>query len=106
MNNKCVVISGINKDVTPEEFQTYVNDIAGREINCLHIVPLNKADSWWRTIALELSEEDYLLLNNPEIWAAGIRIRDFRGWKFWRGNNRRRFDTPSSRIRESWGSSS
>ena len=47
--------------------------------------------------------EDYQVLNNPDIWEAGLKIRDFKGWKFWRGNRRRNFEPPENRVRESWG---
>ena len=92
LSNKCVVISGIDKSTTVQDLQSYVNEIAERDITFLHVEPLNYPTSWWRTLAIELSDDDYQVLNNPEIWEAGLKIRDFKGWKFWRQNRRRNFN--------------
>ena len=111
INNKCMVIAGINKDVSRSEFLSYVNDIAEKEITFKRIENLNRTDSWWRTIAVELSDEDYNILNKPEIWENGISLREYRGWRFWHGPKRRSThnsnnpNTARNAVRESWSTS-
>ena len=90
------------------DFQSYVNDITGRDIKFLHLENLNRDDSWWHTVAIELSDEDYNVINDSDNWENGIRLRQFTGFQFWRRNPRIRY-TPSSdggrsAVRESWNS--
>ena len=44
---------------------------------------LAKDYSKWRTIAIEISDEDYQILSNPEIWDSNLMIKDFKGRRYW-----------------------
>ena len=44
---------------------------------------LAKDFSNWRTVAMELSIEDYEILSNPDIWDSNLRIKDFVGRRYW-----------------------
>ena len=85
LNNKCLVVSRIDRDTTIPQLQAYVNERSGKNIKFLY-EPKNLAYEYarWRTIAIELSDEDYDLLSKPEFWEANIRIRDFVGRRWWR----------------------
>ena len=43
-----------------------------------------KEYSKWRTIAIELGDNDYELLSKPEFWDSNILLRDFKGRRWWR----------------------
>ena len=68
------------------------------------MVPINKEDSKWKTIAIELDDEDFRLLNNNKIWEKGIKIRQFRGWRWWRGDKTQPISSNISRssVCDSW----
>ena len=102
--NKVMVISPVSKDLTREQIKEEINRIAGKNINYLYEpVILNKAFQKTRTIAIELTDEDYGLLSNRNIWNPNMKISEFDGNRFWRRNSMRL--TPTERkksVRDSW----
>ena len=85
LDNKCIVVSKIKQDIGLTELQEYVNQRAGRNIKFLHEpVNLAKEYSRWRTLAIELSDNDYELLSKPEFWDTNIQLKDFEGRRWWR----------------------
>ena len=85
LDNKCLVISHVNIETGIPQLQNYVNERAGRNVKFLH-EPINMAKEYskWRTIAIELSDNDYELLSKPEFWDSNILLRDFKGRRWWR----------------------
>ena len=78
-DNKCIVISRLNLDMSPAQFKNMINARAKREIDCRYIHNLSRDYSSWRTIAIELNSEDCNTLINPNFWERQIRIREFIG---------------------------
>ena len=88
------------------QFQEYINEIAKKNVKFLH-TPRNLAKDYseWRTIAIELSDEDYEILSNPNVWHPRFRIKDFVGRRFWR--NKASIISPTERksaVFQSWQS--
>ena len=104
MENECLVVAGFNKDLTQVQFKNLVNVKAERNIDFLFLQSLSKGYSKWRTIAIELSSEDYALLHDPSFWDPQFRIRPYIGHKFWRGNRPARLKTHEIRtaLRDQW----
>ena len=104
MDNKCLVIRGLDKEISRSEFQRYINTIAGRPINILRDEPISKEYSRWLTIALEISVQDFDTLNNPSIWSSDLAIREFVGWRWWRSTKPKRLTTNDIRnsMRDQW----
>ena len=104
MSNECLVVAGFNKDLTQEQFKQLVNVKAERSIDFIFIQSLSKEYSKWRTIAIELSSEDYTLLYDTSFWDPQFRIRPYIGHKFWRGNRPTRLKTHEIRtaLRDQW----
>ena len=106
LNNKCLVIRGFDKAIldNKEQFQLYINKIAGKHINILFDKPISKSYSTWLTIVLELSVEDFDILNNPSLWTNGLSIREFVGWRWWRSEKPKRLTTNDIRnsMRDQW----
>ena len=84
LDGKCLVVSRIKRDTTKSDFISYINRIAGKNVNFLSS-PRNLAKDYstWRTVAIELSNEDYEILSNPDIWDSNLRIKDFVGRRYW-----------------------
>ena len=84
LEGKCLVVSRVKSDSTKTEFMNYINSIAGKNVKFLS-TPRNLAKDYsnWRTIAIEISDEDYQILSNPEIWDSQLRIKDFIGRRYW-----------------------
>ena len=84
LDGKCLVVSRVKRDTTKSEFISYINRIAGRNANFLSS-PRNLAKDYsaWRTVAIELCNEDYEILSNPDIWDSKLRIKDFVGRRYW-----------------------
>ena len=103
-DNKCIVISRLNLDMTPAQFKNMINARAKREIDCRYIHNLSRDYSSWRTIAIELNSEDYDTLINPSFWERTVRIREFIGPKTWRGERRRWLSSQQIRnsVRSTW----
>ena len=87
LDNKCIVISKVERNITIPQLQKYINERAGRHIKFLY-EPQNLAKNYskWRTIAIELNNSDYELLSNPDFWSTNIRFADYIGRRFWRNN--------------------
>ena len=104
MDNECLVICGLDKEISRSDFQAYINKVAGRPINILRDEPISKEYSRWLTIALEISVEDFDTLNNPSIWTSGLAIREFVGWRWWRSTRPKRLTTNDIRnsMRDQW----
>ena len=102
--NKCLVISGLSTEIDTVVFKSYIESQVGKDINLLNVQPLSREGSSWLTLAIELSEDDYNLLSNPDIWEPQIRIRDFKGWRFWRSQTQQRPNREELRnsVRMSW----
>ena len=90
MENKCLVIRGLRKDLEKDECLQYIKDTAKSEINVLHMACLSRKYSPWLTIAIELDTGDYNILSDINIWENHISIREFVGWRFWRGDRPKR----------------
>ena len=90
LSNKCLVISGVSTQITRQQFKEYVTEHAQKEIDFRHIQPLSRDGSSWLTIAIELSDDDYATLSDCNIWEPRIRIREFKGWKWWRSDRPQR----------------
>ena len=92
LENKVLVVSGMNVDITKDEIITKITSRAKQELDqdvaIQHIVRLDRDGSWYATAAIELNENDYNILANPDFWEAGIGIRDWVGPRFWRGGRR------------------
>ena len=84
LEGKCLVVSQVKSDSTKVEFINYINSIAGKNVKFLSS-PRNLAKDYsnWRTIAIEISDEDYQILSNSEIWDSKLRIKDFIGRRYW-----------------------
>ena len=100
------VISKVDTKITMKEVQDYENNKVGKSIQFLH-EPINLAYEYssWRTIAIELSDNDYELLSKPEIWPSDTTLRDFTGQRWWR--NKASNLTPIERkssVRQQWTS--
>ena len=102
--NKVMVISPVSKDLSRVQLKEEIDRIAGRNINYLYEpVILNKVFQKTRTIAIELTDEDYRLLSNRNIWNPNMMISEFEGNRFWRRNSMRL--TPTERknsVKDSW----
>lgn len=84
LDSKCLVVSRVKRGITKDQFMNYVNTIAGKNITFLNS-PRNLAKDYskWRTVAIEISDEDYQILSNPEIWDSNLMIKDFKGRRYW-----------------------
>ena len=83
LDSKCLVVSGVDRETSKTQFQNYINSIAGKNINFLGCRNLAKDYSRWRTVAIELCDEDYLILSNPDLWDSKLLIKDFVGRRYW-----------------------
>ena len=85
MDNKCIVVSRVDRDISIPKLQSYVNHRAGRNVKFLH-EPINLAYEYsgWRTLAIELNDLDYELLSKPEFWDSKICLKDYVGRRWWR----------------------
>ena len=104
LSNKCLVISGIDLGITEAQWKESVNEKVDKQIDFKAITTLSKEGSSWITVAVELSDEDYELLANPDIWGRRIRLRPFTGWRFWRGERpqRPKPDQLRTAVRMQW----
>ena len=106
LDNKCIVVSRINRDMTIPQLQSYVNDRAQRNIKFLH-KPINLAYEYsaWRTLAIELNDHDYELLSKPEFWDSKIRLKDYVGRRWWRNQaSNLSANERQSSMRQQWNS--
>ena len=104
LDNKCLVISRVDKNITIPLLQEYINKRAGRHIRFLH-EPQNLAKNYatWRTVAIELNNSDYELLSKPDFWDIDIRFADYIGRRFWRNNaSKMSPNERKSSMRQQW----
>ena len=108
MNNKCLVIRGLKKGISREQFIEYINKTAGKKINILHIQIISRVFSPWLTVAIELNTEDFELLSDVNIWHTSIGIREYIGWRHWHGERPKRVPPQEIRnsVRMSWAENS
>ena len=104
MENKCLVIRGLRKDLTKAKCLAYINETAGRNINVLHLAIISREYSPWMTVAVELNTEDYDLLSDINIWDNSIGIREYIGWRDWHGKRPPRLspDEIKKSVRMQW----
>ena len=75
LNNKCLVIKGIGKELNIPQIYNKINVIAGKLIRFLHkSVILSKNSQKFRTIGFELNDEDYNILIDEHIWDKTIQF--------------------------------
>ena len=88
-NNKCLVVSRVNRGITEQRFKDYVDTIAKKKINILYLKDITKKGfKHWYTYVLELSPDDYTLLSNENLWYSSLGIKEFSGKKYWRYDNK------------------
>ena len=89
LDNKCLAVSRIDRSISPEQFRSYVNLIAGKPIDILYLKEIQKKDfKKWRTVVLELSPDNYTLLSDENLWDPSVGIKEFSGYKYWRNQNK------------------
>ena len=108
MNNKCLVIRGLKKGISREQFIEYIDKTAGKKINILHTQIISRVYSPWLTVAIELNTEDFELLSDVNIWHTSIGIREYIGWRHWHGERPKRVPPQEIRnsVRMSWAENS
>ena len=104
LNNKCLVIQGISKNLSMAEVKNKINVIADKKVLFLcEPVILSKTTQRTRTVAFELNEVDYALLANEQIWDNTVRVAEFVGNRFWRKYNVKFTPTQAKNsVRDSW----
>ena len=104
LNNKCLVIQGISKNLSMAEVKNKINATANKKILFLcEPVILSKTTQRTRTVAFELNEVDYALLANEQIWDNTVRVAEFVGNRFWRKYNVKFTPTQAKNsVRDSW----
>ena len=114
LSNKCLVVAGINPELTLDQFKEGINSIsqekANRDIDFKHIELISKTPhghvTKHLTVAIELNDDDFLLMNDVNFWDPQLRIRKFVGWRWWRGAMQKKPKiTPQERknaVRNSW----
>ena len=106
LSNECLVVAGVSKELTENEFKQLINEKAEKEIDFRHIQVISSEYYDRLTVAIELNSEDYALLINPNFWDPRLRIRKFIGWRGWRGEKKVRQKPQENRntVRASWAS--
>ena len=102
-DKETLVIAGLDKRLLSNKKVIYdkINDLAGKTITIDHMEILSKEYNHWLTVAIELSKEDYTLLNDQSFWPCGLRIRPFVGRRGWRQTRLTNNDRSNS-VRMSW----
>ena len=88
LSNECLVVAGLNPELTEDELKAEIIYAAGRDIDFKFIQILSGEDQWYLTVAIELNEEDYKLLFDPNFWDPHCHIRKFLGNRWWRGERK------------------
>ena len=104
LNNECLVVSGVSKELTENEFKELINEKADKEIDFRFMKVISREYYDRLTVAIELGSEDYAILIDPNFWDPRLRIRKFIGWRWWRGEKRvipKPQEIPNS-VRASW----
>ena len=90
MENKCLMIKGLRKDLSPAQCLEYINRTAKKTVDILKIAIISREYTPWLTVAVELNTSDYDLLSDINIWENSIGMRDFIGWRHWHGSKPRK----------------
>ena len=100
---KTLVIAGLDKRLLSQKevICEKISELAGKTINIHHMEILSKEYNHWLTIAIELSADDYTLLNDQSFWQSGLRIRPFQGRRGWRQKHLTKTDRTNS-VHMSW----
>ena len=102
LNNKVLVIHGIDKNVDHEKLQQVIDRQAGKHIDLLYIATLSKESSWCTTLAIELNDSDYDILSNLYFWERRIKIRAWVGFRPWRQRSRPIIQEVQNPMRDQW----
>ena len=102
--NKALVISGFDRNIEKSIFIDTINNRAKRKINFLHIERLDRKYSKWGTVVVELNNADYATLSNQGFWEVEMQIREWKGWRFWRGKRPARIKPQDIKhqVRNQW----
>ena len=106
--NEVLVVSRIDKKVDNEKLQKHIDTQAGRHIELINVVGLNRTinksgyPNRSRTVALELSKEDYVQLSKSDFWEPSIKIWPFEGKHFWYLPKRHTQQEARNPVRDSW----
>ena len=65
-----------------------MNERAEREIEFKYIQRLDRTFSKWGTVVIELNDKDYETLSNLDFWETDMKIRQWKGLRFWRDETR------------------
>ena len=104
LNNNVLVVSKLDKKYKDADLKQYINELAGRHVQLLHVKALNKTVSTWNTLAIELNDEDFKLLSDPNFWHVGIGIKPYVGRRWWHSSQTPRpsREEYNNAIRQSW----
>ena len=108
LDNKVLVISRINKDFLHHKDQLHdlitemATTAAQRPISIKHIEILSRVHSPWLTVAIELSENDFEILNNEVSWEKDLAVRPFLGRRYWRLTRRLSKEETRNSVKMSW----
>ena len=100
--NKVLVVAGLDKKVNNERLQDHIDKQAGRHVNMIHVIGLNRTINQSRTVAIELDDADYDELSKSVFWEPSIRTWPFKGKHFWYYPKRCTQQEASKSVRESW----
>lgn len=81
-NRKSVVISNIDKSITPEYISNYLSkelniDEAAIRVTLLKPSRINEADTKFHQFRVSIPEAFYEGVRSPETWPIGVKIRDY-----------------------------
>ena len=85
LKHRVLVIGGLDDNINLAKLDEYINSRTIHKVNILHIACLDRegADRG-ATVAIELSDHDYDILSNSDFWLSNIRIKAWRGFRWWR----------------------
>ena len=101
VENKALVVSGMPTDINGARMKKYIDAKAARAVELLKVVRLDREHAGWAAVVIELNDNDYNLLSNPDFWEEDVYIRAWTGPRFWR----RKFIKPHERknlLRRQW----
>ena len=85
LKHRVLVIGGLDDNINLAKLDEYINSRTIHKVNILHIARLDREGSdRGATIAIELNDHDYDILTNSDFWLSNIRIRAWRGFRWWR----------------------
>ena len=107
LQNKVLVVKNLELSVTKDKLQNYVNGQAGRHVDLICMTRLDKTYASYASVAIEMNEQDYVLLLNSDFWPRNIWVKPWHGRRFWRGDAQPTRPKPhelKSAVRRSWES--